>query len=129
MEIDLPNPGRTIREGITASAAIPLDTSQAYKVLPSWLTLADDGQVGVRVVGDDDTVAFKPVTILAQEEQSMWVAGFSPGDKVITLGQDFVAAGQKVEPVPMPVSEDGSEQTSEQVDAPESASLKSDTQD
>ena len=44
VEIDLPNPDRAIREGITASAAIPLDTSEAYKVLPSWLTLATMGR-------------------------------------------------------------------------------------
>ncbi len=125
VEIDLPNPDRTIREGITASAAIPLDTTEAYKVLPSWLTLADDGQVGVRVVEADDTVAFKPVVILAQEEQSMWVAGLSPGDKVITLGQDFVAAGQKVEPVPG----QGLEQSSEQVEVHNSASLDAKIQD
>ncbi len=125
VEIDLPNPDRAIREGITASAAIPLDTSEAYKVLPSWLTLADDGQVGVRVVMNDDTVAFKAVTILAQEEQSMWVAGLAPGDRVITLGQDFVAAGQKVEPVVAP----DAQQTNAPDEAAKSAALTTSAQD
>ena len=73
----------------------------------------------------DDTVAFKPVTILAQEEQSMWVAGLAPGDRVITLGQDFVAAGQKVEPVVAP----DAQQTNAPDEAAKSAALTTSAQD
>ncbi|MEL6751917.1 MAG: efflux transporter periplasmic adaptor subunit, partial [Pseudomonadota bacterium] len=62
--------------------------------------LSDDGQVGVRVVQADETVAFKPVTIVAQEAALVWVNGLNAGDRVITLGQNYVAAGQSVVAVP-----------------------------
>ena len=63
------------------------------------MTLADDGRVGVRAVGADQKVEFVPVKIIAQEDGVAWVNGLTPGLKVITLGQNFVAAGEKVEAV------------------------------
>ena len=33
------------------------------------------------------------------DEKQAWVDGLSPGLKVITLGQNFVAAGEVVEPL------------------------------
>ncbi len=99
IEIELPNRDGGLRDGMTASATIDLAPTKAFKVDPNWLTLDDDGQVGVRVVQDDKTVAFKPVKILAQEADAMWVTGLEDGLNVITLGQNFIAAGEKVEPV------------------------------
>ena len=63
---------------------------------PSWLTLADNGNVGVRVIGDDDVVDFVELKILAQTPDTMWVSGLANGQRVITVGQEYVAAGQKV---------------------------------
>ena len=99
VEISLPNPDRSLKDGMTATAEIKLDAVEAFQVKPSWLTLADDGRVGVRAVGADQTVEFVPVKIIAQEDGVAWVNGLTPGLKVITLGQNFVAAGEKVEAV------------------------------
>lgn len=99
VEIAIPNPERKLRDGMTATATIALDPVQAYKVNPSWLTLADDGRVGVRAVDPANKVTFVPVKIIAQDEQAAWVNGLKPGLMVITLGQNFVAAGEVVEAV------------------------------
>lgn len=99
IEIEIPNPERTIRDGITATATIQLEPVQAFQINPSWLTLADDGRVGVRAVAEDDRVFFNPVRIIAMDEKQAWVDGLEPGIRVITLGQNFVAAGEKVVPV------------------------------
>ena len=96
VEVALPNADGRIREGVTASARIALEPTEAFRILPSWLVLADDGAVGVRIVADDETVAFKPVAILAQLADHMWVDGLEAGDRVITLGQDYVAEGETV---------------------------------
>lgn len=99
IEVEIPNPDRKLRDGLTATAEIKLNPVQAFMVDPSWLTLADDGRVGVRSVTSENRVAFNPVTIIAMDEKQAWVNGLEPGLIVITLGQNFVDAGELVEPV------------------------------
>ncbi len=99
VEIELSKLSQTIRDGLTASALIKLPPKQAYRVSPSWLTLADSGEVGLKTIGEEDVVAFQPVTILAQTSNGFWIEGPAPGARVITLGQEYVIAGEKVEPV------------------------------
>jgi len=50
-------------------------------------------------VDDDNKVIFAPVKIISQGESTMWVDGLTPGIRVITLGQNFVASGEKVIPI------------------------------
>ena len=95
----MPNPDRTLRDGMTATANIELTPVQAFRINPSWLTLADDGRIGIRSVGEENKVVFNPVSIIAMDEKQAWVAGLTPGLKVITLGQNFVAAGEEVQPL------------------------------
>lgn len=99
LEVEMPNKDRSIRDGLTAEASIALSPTQAYELKPSWLTLEDKGDVGVRIVTAEDKVKFVPVKIIAQEDDGVWVEGLSAGMRVITLGQNFVAAGQIVAPV------------------------------
>ena len=47
MEMTVDNPDHLIREGLTAKIKIPVKETQAYKISPSVLSLADDGTVGV----------------------------------------------------------------------------------
>ena len=99
IEIEMPNPERKLLDGMTATADIDLDPVEAYQINPSWLTLADDGQIGVRSVSTQNKVQFNPVKIIAMDEKQAWVDGLNPGLRVITLGQNFVAAGEEVEPL------------------------------
>lgn len=99
VEIEIPNKDGAIRDGLTAEASIDLSPTDAYQLKPSWLTLEDDGAVGVRIAAADDKVEFVPVKIIAQEDDSVWVEGLSAGMRIITLGQNFVASGQIVAPV------------------------------
>ncbi|MEO0545383.1 MAG: efflux RND transporter periplasmic adaptor subunit [Pseudomonadota bacterium] len=99
VEIEVDNASGILRDGMTAEALVNLPTTKAYRISPSWLTLADDGQIGVRYVGDNNMVGFRPVSIIAEEAEFVWVTGMDAGMRVITLGQNFVAAGETVEPV------------------------------
>lgn len=96
VEIEIPNDQNKIRDGITATANIALASDEAFQIKASWLTLADDGNVGVRTIDANDVVNFVQLKILAQTPDTMWVSGLTDGQRVITVGQEYVAAGQKV---------------------------------
>ena len=53
----------------------------------------------MRSVSTQNKVQFNPVKIIAMDEKQAWVDGLNPGLRVITLGQNFVAAGEEVEPL------------------------------
>jgi multidrug efflux system membrane fusion protein len=100
IEVEVPNPDRRIVEGMTASLRIPMAAVDAHRIAPSSLTLDDKGRVGVKTVGSDNKVSFVPVAIIADEADSMWVAGLPETVRIITVGQDYAAQGQVVVPVP-----------------------------
>ena len=70
----------------------------------SSLTFSSAGQLGVRVVNDEDKVAFVPVSVIADKQDLMWVDGIAANARVIVQGQDFVREGQRVEAVPLSAS-------------------------
>ena len=43
-----------------------------------------------------------PVDILGNTKDGMWVRGLAAGDRLITVGHEFVKSGQPVEPVLQP---------------------------
>lgn len=98
-EIRLNSTGMQIRDGMSATAKIIMPATMAFKISPSWVTLGDGGAVGVKIVSDDNMTVFKPIEILAQTNDGFWVMGLSDGDRIITLGQEYVTAGEVVEPV------------------------------
>lgn len=99
VEIAMDNSDGKLRDGVTATSAVQLQTTSAFLINPSWLTLADNGDIGVRAVDTNNKVYFVPLKILSQSEKGMWVEGITAGASVITLGHEYVAAGETVEPV------------------------------
>jgi multidrug efflux system membrane fusion protein len=99
IEVEVPNPSRSIPDGITAEVAIPLAAVAATQVPRSALTFSSAGDIGVRIVDNRGVVAFAPVQVLEDEQTQMWVTGIADGARVIVKGQDFVREGQNVEPV------------------------------
>lgn len=100
VELEVPNPGNKVRAGLTGELRLPLAPVKAHVLSPAVLTLADDGRIGVRIVNRDDVVEFVPVTILADTSDGLWVTGMTDGQRLITVGHEYVKAGQKVAPVP-----------------------------
>jgi len=99
VEVELPNRDGSIPDGISAEVAVPIAAAAAARVPRSALTIASTGDIGVRTVGEDGTVAFHRVIIVEDEQNYMWVAGVRDGARVIVQGQDFVREGQTVEAV------------------------------
>ena len=99
VELEVPNPGERMREGVTAELSVGLPPQLAQKLPGSVLILNDAGKFGVRVLNADNTTQFKAVDVIAQEIDGMWVTGLDNSEKIVTLGQDYVRDGEKVEPV------------------------------
>ncbi len=100
IEIALRNPDGRLRDGLTATAVLPLKTVKAHRIPPSVLVLGPEGRIGVRAVDDKGVVRFHPVTILQDAGRAIWVGGLPDRLRLITVGQDFVRAGETVEAVP-----------------------------
>jgi len=99
VEISVSNIDFSIKEGLTAKIKIPVKAKQAHKISPSILSLNDAGQIGVKIVGQGNKVAFVPVSILSDTPEYMWVYGLPDKVVLITVGQEFVVQGQVVKPV------------------------------
>ncbi len=99
VEIQLPNPDQTLRSGITTEIQIPVESVLAQKVSPALLSLDDAGNLGIRTINDDYVVEFHLVSILADAPDGVWVTGLPRRVGVITVGQELVAAGERVDPV------------------------------
>jgi multidrug efflux system membrane fusion protein len=100
VEMEVANPDRKLREGVTAELSVALPPLKAQLLPPSALTLDDAGQFGVRIVAAGNKAQFVPVNVLSQERQGTWVTGLPETVTVITVGQDYVVDGQTVEPRP-----------------------------
>lgn len=98
VEISVPNPDLSIRDGQTATIAISAAGALAHKLPQSALTLNNDGQLGVRTVEDGNVVAFMPIKLLRDEVGGVWVAGLPEKTDVIVVGQEYVTAGVRVTP-------------------------------
>lgn len=100
VELEVANPSERMREGVTAELSVSLPPQTAQKLPGSVLVLNDQGKLGVRVLNEaDDTANFMPVDIIAQEQDGMWVTGLPNKVTLVTIGQDYVRDGEKVEPV------------------------------
>lgn len=97
VEIAFPNPDGTIPDGVAAEVGLVLAPEPATRLARSALTFSSEGQLGVRIAGPGDIVAFVPVMLIDDEESHLWVNGLKDGMRVIIRGQDFVLEGQKVE--------------------------------
>lgn len=102
VEVEIVNPDGKVPDGITAEVAIPLAPVPATRVPRSALTFSSDGNLGVRTVDGNGTVAFLPVGLVEDAQDHMWVDGIPDGARVIVQGQDFVREGQRVEAVGAP---------------------------
>jgi multidrug efflux system membrane fusion protein len=96
VEIAIPNKDGKVLSGITATATVNIGTLPAHLLPQSVLTLDDEGALGVRAVRDN-VVEFYAVTIVSDSREGVWVTGLPPRVDIITVGQEFVQAGQTVD--------------------------------
>lgn len=95
-EIAVPNAGGGIPAGMTAEVRIEAGAAAAHLISPAVLTLDEAGTVGVKIVDADGIVRFVKGELVADTKDGFWVGGLPEVARVITVGQEFVKAGQRV---------------------------------
>ena len=98
IEVELPNSDAKLRDGVSAEINIAVRKVKAHHISPGIMVLSDKGAVGVRVV-QNGIVAFMPVRVLSEDPTGAWITGLPDTVTFITVGQEFVNDGQRVEPV------------------------------
>ncbi|MEM7490643.1 MAG: HlyD family efflux transporter periplasmic adaptor subunit, partial [Pseudomonadota bacterium] len=96
VEVTVPNPDLSIRDGQTAEIVIETDATVAHLVPASALTLNDDGTLGVRTV-EDGVVGFMAVTLVRDSVDGVLLSGLPDEVDIITVGQEYVTEGVVVE--------------------------------
>ncbi len=97
VQAEVPNPDLNLRSGITAELNIPVGRVMAHKISPALFALDDEGNVGVRTVNDERRVEYHPIEIVRNDVDGVWVTGLPEITTLITVGQELVVPGERVE--------------------------------
>ena len=99
VEITVDNSDYHLRSGLTSTVRISLDEVFAHRVSPALFTLNDQGEFGLRLVEKDNRVKFRAVQIIEDSDNGVWVTGLPRTVSLITVGQEYVLAGQTIDPL------------------------------
>lgn len=99
VEVQVANPKGGISQGLTTELRLPVQTVYAHLMSPSVLTLSETGTIGVKSINQENKVVFSPVGMVADTPEGIWLSGLSDEVTVITVGQEFVKVGQRVQPL------------------------------
>jgi len=86
-----------VRAGQTAEVIITGNGTEAHLLPQSTLTLNDDGELGVRVVNEDNTAGFISVRMIRDSIDGVWVDGLGPAADVIVVGHNYVNDGVRLD--------------------------------
>lgn len=98
IEVEVENPDNSLRSGITAQIHLPVDEVLAHKISPALFALDDEGRIGVRTIDDSRRVRYHHVEIVRDDVDGVWVTGLPEVATLITVGQEYVVEGQRVQP-------------------------------
>ena len=96
IEVAIANPDAAIPAGMSAEIQLAIETGPVVFLPRSAITLDAAGNLGVRVLGEGDTVSFLKVAIIDDTPDGMVLAGIEAGTRIIVSGQDMVTDGQEV---------------------------------
>ena len=96
IEVEVENKQSLIKDGASAKIYISGKEQLANLVPLSILRLDDQGNLGVRLVSSQGTVEFKKIDLIQDTKNGVWVSGLPSSSKIITVGQDYVNDGEKV---------------------------------
>jgi multidrug efflux system membrane fusion protein len=97
LKAEFPNASFQLWPGQFVNVRLKVETLPQAIVIPT--SAAQRGPAGTfsYVIGDDDTVTAKPITIIQQNETDAVIgAGLTPSDRVVTTGFANLADGSKV---------------------------------
>jgi len=96
-----PNPEYILRPGLYAKIRTAADTRHGALLVPQSAVIEIQGQYQVAIVGADNQVTIRPVTLGKRvAELRIIKSGVAPGERVITEGVQKVSDGMRVAPTP-----------------------------
>jgi multidrug efflux system membrane fusion protein len=104
VRISIENAENLIPAGMTAAVILPLMEQKVHKLDSSFLTLSDQGEVGVKIV-EGGKATFVPTVILESSSNHILVSGLPDVVELIVLGQESVLPGEKVVFTPRPLED------------------------
>lgn len=99
VELEVDNRSGVLRAGGTAELFVPAELVTAHRVSPSLLTLDDAGNIGLKIINENQEVEFVVADIALSTPNGVWVAGLPETATIITVGQGFVNSGAVVKAV------------------------------
>ncbi len=96
IEVALPNPDRTVPSGMTAEVSLYTKPERAVTVPRSIITLSEDGEIGLRVVGADNVARFAAIELIDDTAEGLVVKGVPDDVRIVVSGQDLVRDGETV---------------------------------
>ena len=99
IEAELENKDGVIRSGLTTEIRIPTEEVLAHQVSPAIFTLDDSGKIGIRAVNQSNIVEFHHIEILSEDDKGTWVTGLPNQVNIITVGQELVIQGERIDPI------------------------------
>jgi multidrug efflux system membrane fusion protein len=96
VEARVVQPGQAGRAGLAATLSVPVREVWAHLVSPASLSLDAEGQLGLKIVNGASLATFRPVEVVAEGPEGVWVGGLAQSATVITVGHEDVTDGQAV---------------------------------
>lgn len=96
LEITLNDSDSSLSTDISAEVELHLNKVKAHAVSPALLNINDNGQMSIKVL-KQGVVEQKTITIIRSDQDKVWITGLADTELLITSGQGFVKAGDKVD--------------------------------
>lgn len=83
-------------DGMIVDVKLPIKNIKAHKIARSTLTLSENGDIGVKIIDQNNQVKFIPANIFTDEDDFLWIYNVDDKINIVTLGQNYVKDGDEV---------------------------------
>jgi len=97
IEAEVSNPEQILPSGITAEMQVFTGEVMAHLIPASLLVLDDNGELGIRVLDEQNFVRSYNVELVGDDANGVWITGLPDTTILITVGQEYVSIGEQVE--------------------------------
>jgi multidrug efflux system membrane fusion protein len=98
-EVTVDNSKNTIKVGTTTEVYINNNILNAHLIPSSILSLSDNGNIGIKIIDDNNKVKFIEVEVTNLNNKGAYISNLPETIRVITVGQDYVKPGDTVNAV------------------------------
>jgi multidrug efflux system membrane fusion protein len=97
VEAVVKNTDLQLRSGVSGQLQLHMDRVKAHLIPASLILLDADGHTMVRAVGQQNLVTQHKVVVVGEAGNGLWVTGLPAMIELITVGQNYVTQGERVE--------------------------------